>query len=76
MLKTTQFKKYQLSELKQKDFKQIQLMVTKPDGQLYHIDYIRKVCKGKRSNLLIGNAAILYLEKLIAFEESIIGSDK
>lgn len=72
MPKTTQIKKFQLSELTQRDFREIQLIAKKSNGSSFHLDYIRKVCKGKRSNLLIEKTAKAYYEKLMAFRESFI----
>lgn len=72
MPKTTQIKKYQLSELTQRDFREIQLIAKKSNGESFHLDYIRKVCKGKRSNLVIEKAAKAYYEKLMAFRASFI----
>jgi len=71
MPKSTQIKKYTMEALKQSDFKQIQLNAKKPNGESFHLDYIRKVCKGKRYNLTIVKTAKHYLEKLEAFEASI-----
>ncbi len=71
MLKSTEIKKYTIEALKQADFKQIQLIAKKPNGKPFHIDYIRKVCKGKRYNYTIQKTANLYLQKLKAFEDSI-----
>jgi len=64
MPKTIQIKKSLQSELTQNDFRRIQLLAKKEDGSLYHIDYIRKVCKGKRKNSTIINVAIKYYKKL------------
>ncbi|MEL6560416.1 MAG: hypothetical protein AAFQ94_19660 [Bacteroidota bacterium] len=71
MPKTTQIKKFKLSELTQRDFREIQLIAKKRNGETFHLDYIRKVCKGKRSNLVIEKAAKAYYEKLMAFRASI-----
>lgn len=77
MPKSSQIKKYQLSELTQRDFREIQLIAKKNDGSSFHIDYIRKVCKGKRSNFVIEKAARAYYEKLMAFRASFLkGSSK
>ncbi len=72
MPKTSQIKKHQLSELTQRDFREIQLIAKKNDGSAFHLDYIRKVCKGKRRNLVIEKAAKAYYEKLMAFRASIM----
>ncbi|MGB3464075.1 MAG: hypothetical protein WBA74_02350 [Cyclobacteriaceae bacterium] len=72
MPKTSHIKKFQLSELTQRDFREIQLIAKKNNGEPYHLDYIRKVCKGKRSNFAIEKAAKEYYEKLVAFRASFL----
>ncbi len=74
MPKTTQIKKFQLSDLTQRDFREIQLIAKKSNGSSFHLDYIRQVCKGKRSNLIIEKTAKAYYEKLMDFRASFIES--
>lgn len=50
------------SDLVESDFKQIRELIIKKFNKEYTLDYIRKVCKGKRSNAIIKNMAEGYLK--------------
>lgn len=56
MLKT----KVNTHELVASDFREIQKLLLQKYGHEYSLDYIRKVCKGKRNNRDIKKMAIQY----------------
>lgn len=47
-------------QLVEADFRQIQKLMVKKHGKEFTLDYIRKVCKGKRTNDNILNMAKKY----------------
>ncbi len=47
--------------LVESDFRRIQRLLLKKQGKEYTLDYIRKVCKGKRNNIQIKTVAEQYL---------------
>lgn len=49
-----------VTELVQADFRKLQQLIADKTGKAYTLDYIRKVCKGKRNNPVIKEMAEQY----------------
>ena len=49
-------------KLAESDFRKIQKLISDKHGKKYTLDYIRKVCNGKRNNQMIQTMANLYLQ--------------
>ena len=58
-------------DLVESDFRKIQKLLLEKHGKAYTLDYIRKVCKGKRNNLAIRSIAEKYIQLLIELEKKI-----
>jgi len=58
-------------DLVESDFRKIQKLLIEKQGKEYTLDYIRKVCKGKRNNQSIKNLATKYSHLLEALEKEI-----
>ncbi|MEM6829682.1 MAG: hypothetical protein AAGA66_18635 [Bacteroidota bacterium] len=57
--------------LTESDFRRIQQLVTKRDGSIYSIDYIRKVYNGKRKNAYIMDMTKRYIKVVAEMESKI-----
>jgi len=64
MLKRWQY----IDELIESDFRKIQEILRIKYGKAFSLDYIRKVCKGKRHNKQIRNLARQYIKVLNEME--------
>ena len=60
-------------ELVESDFRKIQELLHEKYGQKFTLDYIRKVCKGKRNNDAIVRIAEQYMDLLEELEKKIKG---
>ncbi len=58
-------------DLVESDFRKIQKLLNEKYNQKFTLDYIRKVCKGKRSNENIAKIAAQYMDLLIELEKKI-----
>ncbi len=58
-------------DLVEADFRKIQKLLVKKHRREYTLDYIRKVCKGKRNNDFIYELAEKYVEILNEMEKKI-----
>ncbi len=56
------------TNLVEADFRKIQKLILEKHGKEYTLDYIRKVCKGKRNNVDIQGLAERYLTVLKEME--------
>lgn len=56
------------TDLVEADFRKIQRLILEKHGKEFTLDYIRKVCKGKRNNIDIKDLAEQYLKVLKEME--------
>lgn len=58
-------------DLVESDFRRIQHLLEEKSGLKYTLDYIRKVCKGKRNNAAIKSMACRYAELILDMKSKI-----
>ncbi len=58
-------------KLTESDFRKIQRLISKKFGTKYSLDYIRKVCNGKRNNKSILDMASQYIQIIQEMESKI-----
>ncbi|MEM8907026.1 MAG: hypothetical protein AAGD05_04195 [Bacteroidota bacterium] len=55
------FRLKRIDDLIEADFREVQLLLRVKYEKTYTIDYLRKVCKGHRNNVLIRDVALHYI---------------
>ncbi|MEO9485769.1 MAG: hypothetical protein ABJG47_20095 [Ekhidna sp.] len=60
-----------VNDLVESDFRKIQQLLHEKNGTEYTLDYIRKVCKGKRNNTDIKEMATKYAQLILEMKTKI-----